>query len=244
MNKLKEILKKILVTTGIIVGACVIGFIILVSVSMHQSKQRTTELASMTPAPYVMPELDFVVEDSDEPLEVDTYEEYRWAKGTTNLYIYDSDYLDLFFDYPCVTAEETKRIVAENDLITPKFKVLLYWYIDTIAEKYPDADLRILHYNLQTLEVVECDSHDLIWHTMSFDSYGCYVKTENKIYVNTDYEYKPGTWEYQFIIHEFSHAARTIVRHLDSGSVRIQLCKEYMEIPEAQLPFRGQSVRL
>ena len=110
-------LKKILLVFGAIVGVCIIGLIILVAVSMHQSKQRAEERATWTPAPYVMPELDFVVEDSDEPQEVDTYEQYRWAGGTTNLYIYDSDYLDLFFDYPSVTAEETKLVVAENDLI-------------------------------------------------------------------------------------------------------------------------------
>lgn len=41
------------------------------------------------------------------------------------------------------------------------------------------------------------------------DSYSCYIRTQNKIYVLKDNEYKEGTWEYQVIYHELCHAART-----------------------------------
>ena len=228
MKIVKRILKYLLLT---VLGAAVLltAIVILTRPKASASSTKPAETGPVEP-----PALDFTMEDSPEPLSVDTYTETGEGRNR-RLSIYDADYLDLFFDYDSVTAEETKQVVRDNPAITPRFRELLYWYIDAIARKYPEADLRILHYNLQTLEVVETDAHTLAFEALSLDAYGCYKRVENKIYVNQDYEYTPGTWEYQVIIHEFGHAARTIQRSTDEGTVDIQLSREYLVIPEEAL---------
>ena len=228
MKIVRRILKYLLLT---VLGAVVLltAIVILTRPKAPASSTKPAETGPVDP-----PALDFTMEDSPEPLSVDTYTETGEGRSR-RLSIYDADYLDLFFDYDSVTAEETKQVVRDNPAITPRFRELLYWYIDAIARKYPEADLRILHYNLQTLEVVETDAHTLAFEALSLDAYGCYKRVENKIYVNQDYEYTPGTWEYQVIIHEFGHAARTIQRSTDEGTVDIQLSREYLVIPEEAL---------
>lgn len=91
--------------------------------------------------------LDFAVEDSKDDLIVDTYRESE-TSALPMLYIYDADYLDLFFDYASVSGNELKTAVKNNDGISKQYKELLYWYIDAVTEKYPSADLRPFYYNL------------------------------------------------------------------------------------------------
>ena len=232
----KPVWKKLLIGLGCVALACVIGVVILTVWTMNRQPTISWDTPADTPAdtPVQPPALDFEVVDSDEPLVIDTYTLWEMGNHKT-LSIYDSAYLGMFFDYDSVTAEETKQVVRENKAITPRFRELLLWYIDAIAAKYPEADLRILHYNLQTLEVVEVDASELAFQSVSLISYGCYKRAENKIYVNKDYEYKPGTWEYQVIIHEFGHAARTIQREIDGDTIYVQLSEDYLEIPEEAL---------
>ena len=180
------------------------------------------------------PELDFVVADLEEPLEVDTYEDYELL-GKRYLHICDSEYLDLFFDYPSVTAEECIAHIDGNHAIPEQYKALMRKYVNSVAAKYPEADLRPFDYNIRTLEIQECDEFELALHTMSIDAYGCYVRTENKIYVPKGYEYKPGTWEYQVIMHELSHVARTVSRTVDKTNLDIDISIECCIIPEEAL---------
>ena len=164
--------------------------------------------------PGVAPELDFVVADVSEPLVMDTYIDDELG-GTRFLNIYDNDYLYLFFGQDTVSETEIFRHIDENPKIPGQYNQLLKTFVHSIATKYPDADLRPLDFNIQTLEVVECDEFDLALHSLSLDAYGCYVSAENAIYVPENYTYQPGTWEYQVIMHEFGHAARTVY-HSDS----------------------------
>ncbi len=227
-----KVIGKILKWAGITALALIAALVLLVVLS--RPKPSPAPAGPVEKEPEEPPELGFTMEDLDEPLVIDTYTLTEF-QGRRDLGIYDSDYLDLFFDYGSVTAEETKRAAAENPAITPRFRELLYWYIDAIARKYPDADLRILHYNLQSLEVMEVDAHKLAFEALSLSAYGCYKRAENRIYVNKDYDYVPGTWEYQVIIHEFGHAARTIQRDNGDEHIQIQLSEEYLEIPEEAL---------
>jgi hypothetical protein len=80
----------------------------------------------------------------------------------------------------------------------------------------------VFYENLKTLKVIECDENELLLHTLSTTSSGCYVRTENTIYVPNGYFYEKGTWEYQVIFHELSHCARTRMITDDSDDVRIQ----------------------
>lgn len=159
------------------------------------------------------------LEDSDENFEVETYLESDWLNY---LYIYDMDYLDKALDYDTVTVAQIHDAIDNNPKINDKFATLMHSYVDDVAEKQPDAELRVLYENLKTLEVVECDKDDLMLATLSVDSAGCYVRTENKIYVLKDYEYKEGTWEYQVIYHELSHVLRTGTWDNDDEDIRVQ----------------------
>lgn len=180
------------------------------------------------------PEIAFPVEDLSEPLEIDTYDDYELL-GTRYLSIYDADYLDLFFGPEPITVQQITGHIDGNDKIPGQYKKLLTTFVTSISEKYPDADLRPLDYNIKTLEIVECDEFELALHTLSLDAYGCYVNSENRIYVPEDYTYLPQTWEYQVIMHEFGHCARTVLRTEGDTELTIDLSSKYYEIPEEAL---------
>ncbi len=187
-----------------------------------------------TYAPGTGPELGFALEDNAEPLEIDEYDDYELL-GKRYISIYDAGYLDLYFDVPSVSAAECVSHIDENAAIPEKFKELLRIFVRSIEEKYPEADLRPLDLNIRTLEIVECDEYELAIHTLSIDAYGCYVRDENRIYVPKDCEYVPGTWEYQVIMHEFGHAARTVQRSSKDLDLSIELSSSICTIPEEAL---------
>lgn len=164
-------------------------------------------------------QIPFIVEDGDEKLEVETYLESEWLDY---LYIYDMDYLGKVLNYDSVSVQEIHRVIDGNNKISERFVPILHEYVDAVATKQPKAELRVLYENLKTLEIVECDKQELMLNSLSVDSYGCYIRTENKIYVSEDYEYKKGTWEYQVIYHELSHALRTGFWDTEDKEIRVQ----------------------
>lgn len=127
------------------------------------------------------------------------------------IYVYDLSYLDeaLGNKKSDVTATEIKQMISINNEISDKYKALLYTFTDNLVREYPDVDLRVFYENLKTLAVVECDKNELMINSLSADSSGCYRKDRNKIYVLKDYVYEPGTWDYQVIMHEFSHVLKS-----------------------------------
>lgn len=167
--------------------------------------------------------MDEVDEEEDE-LEVDTYIALPDAtrKKYRRILIFDSEYLDMVLDYDTVSLEDLKKVINSNSKISATFKPLLYEYCEAVTKK-EGVELRVLYENLKTLEVVECSQGELLAHTLSFDSYGCYIRTENKIYVLKNHEYKKGTWDYQVIFHELSHALRTGMWDIDGTDVRVQV---------------------
>lgn len=213
-----KIIKRIVKIVTIIVVTVFVLLVLLIIYSDRKSHKPTNIAA--TPKPEIdYNKLDFEVMDSDDDLEVQTFDINELASYTT-YYINDAAYLKEYPYYQKVTADDLITTTNDNELITPRFKELIIWYIKRVAELYPDVDLWPFYYNLQTLEVVECEEDELLLHSLSFDSYGCYVRTENKIYVNKDYEYKPKTWEYQVIMHELGHAFRIV--STDNGDARLR----------------------
>ncbi|MBQ6841582.1 MAG: hypothetical protein IJO63_05685 [Bacilli bacterium] len=164
-------------------------------------------------------DLSFEVVDSSEPLTIDTIIESEWL-GYLN--IYDMQYLDKALDYQSVTIDQINDRITNNPKISERFKALLKEYVQMVHQKYPNAELRVLYENLATLEVVECTKNELLLASLSTDSAGCYIRTENKIYVLEEYEYKKGTWEYQVIMHEFGHALRTGYWQKNDKQIRVQ----------------------
>lgn len=157
----------------------------------------------------IQTEVGFNVADLDEPLEIEYYND---LSSVGKILVYDADYLDMIFGSETVTPEMLHTAIDDNPLIGADFKPYFHEYVDLYVTAYPEADLRILYHNLLSLEVVECeDERELLEVSWSLDSYACYVQTENRIYVMVEYEYIEGTWEYQVLMHEISHAARSCV---------------------------------
>ena len=149
--------------------------------------------------------LNFAVAEKDEDLEV----EYYWESLDHRMYVYDTDYLYLIFDSAPVTKSDLISAVNGNYEISDKYKTFIKEYIDLLYNRYPDNNYRVFYENLKTMKVVECkDEFEMFEHCLSFDSYACYVAMENTVYTMDSYEYKKGTWEYQVIMHELSHALR------------------------------------
>lgn len=163
--------------------------------------------------------LSFEVVDSDEELVVDTFLDSEYSKY---IYVYDNDYLGRILNYDSVSEQQLHDILDQNKYIPNRFKVLIHEFITDYVTKQPNAERRILYENLKTLKIVECDDRDLLLATLSSDSYACYIRTENTIYVHKDYEYKKGTWEYQVIYHELCHAARTGFWDTKDKQIRVQ----------------------
>lgn len=165
-------------------------------------------------------DISFVVEDKQEKLELDTFLESDWVGYT---YIYDNDYLDKVFPNKNVTLDMIIQTIDNNSKINERFKLLLKEYITSVYQKYPTAELRIFYENMKTLEIVELDKNQLMLQTLSTTSAGCYVAKDNKIYVLKDYEYIKGTWDYQVIMHEFSHVLRTYQLVNEDNNIRVQI---------------------
>lgn len=214
---MKAILKKTFKLIGILLLALIVLLAALLGWDSH-SRKKAAEAAAAQPTKDPNA-LDFVMEDSDTPLEVPTSTR---ADYSDMFMVYDAADYDLVFPEKHVTAADCKAVIAKNDAIPSRFKALLGWFVDAVEQHYPEADLRPLHYNLETLEIAEGDDRDLLYASLNADAYGCYVRTENRIYVKTDYEYVPHTWEYQVILHEFGHVARMVHRDLDDYKLRIQ----------------------
>lgn len=158
--------------------------------------------------------------EESKALEVDTYLE---SDSLKYVFVYDNDYLDKIFPKMDITEESLDNVVRNNSKINNNFKNLLYEYIHNVMVKYPDIDLRPFYKNLETLEVVECTDQELVMASLSIDSKGCYNRLENKIYVLKDKEYVKGTWDYQVIYHELSHALRTCRFNENGYKYQIQI---------------------
>lgn len=167
----------------------------------------------------VQEHVSFLVEDKEEELVVDTT---LYNDISNTYYVYDLKYLDDFFDYDSVSYDEMISVLNSNKKISDNFRPLLIEYIDNLYEKYPDVDKRVLYENLKTLEIIECKKEELTAKTLSFESNACYISSENKIYTLDNYKYEKGTWDYQVIFHEVSHALRTATIKKDDKTIQIR----------------------
>lgn len=165
---------------------------------------------------------------------LDTYLDHR--EYGKRLYIYDMAYADLAMDFGKKDLNDFKKVIQENQKISEKFKPLMLEYCERVFEKYPDVELRPFYRNLKNLEIVECTEDELLKVSWDLYSSGCYVKSENKIYVLKDKEYKEGTWDYQVIYHELSHCLRdSQYTDEDGNTVTIQFAGlNYFDIPNAE----------
>ncbi len=227
-SKIRLIPKVILKGTAVVLTP----LIMMTAWAQYKSYQRLKNVSYVKNDNAVVNEIDIdeyvSLEDAeaqeDDDLVVDTYVTIPkiGEEGYKRILIFDSAYLDMVLDYDTVTLEDLKEVINNNPKISATFKPLLYEYVEAVCKK-EGVELRVLYENLKTLEVVECSKNELVQKTLSVDSYGCYIRTENKIYVLENHEYKKGTWDYQVIFHELSHALRTGMWDKNGTEVRVQV---------------------
>ncbi len=230
-----NIKEKIKIIPKVIIGGVTVTLtlsMIMTGLSMYNSHQRVSEFEQRYAQTHVLTaeevqsyissdDLNQAESEKDKAqLVVDTYLESDWLKY---IYIYDMDYLDHAFEHKDITLDMLYQVIESNSSISDKFKDLLYEYCDSLVKNYPDANLRVLYENLHTLEVVECDQYELTQAALTVYASGCYIRTENKIYVLEDKEYEKGTWDYQVIFHELSHCLRTGVYDIDGTNIKVQV---------------------
>lgn len=180
---------------------------------------------------HIKADYDFEVKDGDEPLDVITSTGLNEdTLISSSRYVYDSCDLPLILDNCPATAEQCLKAIRENDFLGAKYKNYFSDFVQRIAKKYPDADLSMLYHNLKTLRVIELDKMDYITKSLSIDSYGCYVMSENTIYIPKGTEYVEGEWGFQVLVHEFCHAARIVHEDVEDGKNRVQFCTDYNNI--------------
>jgi hypothetical protein len=146
------------------------------------------------------------IEEEKENFEVETIRE-----GVNLKIIFDNSELDdaLGYNKESITYDTLRETIKNNSNISDKFKTMYLNLISNLESQYPTMDLRIWYENLKTLKIVECDEMEMKLKAVSATAYACYRKDENTIYTVKDYNYEPGTWEYQVIIHEMCHPIRS-----------------------------------
>jgi len=155
-------------------------------------------------------------------------------------YLYSSDYeyvdmLDIercndpkayekVFGYHDVTLEQIKAALNKNDKVSPKYKEYIYDFAVRLRELYPNANLSVLHYNLQTVEVREMTEEEMAIELMSLGSAAFYQKLENYVAVPVGMDPYADTDSYIIFTHELCHLARSIhyqydpdVRNIEAG---------------------------
>ena len=163
--------------------------------------------------------LGFAVEDSDEDLEVETY---QYGDILHYIYVFGSDYYDLCFDHAAdeVTADGLKELVASNGGIPDEFKGRVCEFVDAAAAKYPDVDLRVLEHNLAGIEIADCEEGE-VQETCSESTAGYYSESDNRICISSPNGYAKGTWDYQLLPHELCHAMRRARFEYEGNDVHI-----------------------
>ena len=68
---------------------------------------------------------------------------------------HDSKAYEKVFGYQDVSLEDIKKALEKNEHISQKYKDFIYEYAVRVRELYPEANLSVLYYNLQTLKVKE-----------------------------------------------------------------------------------------
>lgn len=157
------------------------------------------------------------------------YGEKTYTDNLGYVKIYDSVGLDQYYNTQKedVTYDMIREAIRNNPNIPDRMKTVFYVVVDNAEKKYPTLDLRIWYKNLQTLNVVELnDEYELQIETLSVNASACYNKMENTIYTLKEYDYTPGTWEYQVIVHEIGHTMRLHYSEEDDKTIKTSFTNE------------------
>lgn len=203
VNKIKKRhIKKNLIALA--VSACLfIGLFALSSVIADRQIKKAYENHEIAEEK-IQIDYDFKVEDGTEPVKIKDY--YQNSIGNT--YVYDSEHLYLLYGKKGATLNDCLDAINNNPGISQKFKSYFCDFTKRISEKYPEASLDILCYNLKTLKVEELSKFIYVTKSWNSTSLGCYSKPDNSIFIPEGTKYIEGEFGFQVLIHEFCHAAR------------------------------------
>lgn len=122
----------------------------------------------------------------------------------------DSSGLDRMFGYKTVTKEQLHDRIYANDMIEPKYQAFVDTFVNDYLEKYPGSDFRILYHNLETIQIKEVNSDEMLKKALDAASVACYKSSENTIYVQLDLDISKETDGYIILTHELLHACRHV----------------------------------
>ena len=147
---------------------------------------------------------------------------YHYDKQNNQLYIYSPEYIGEVINEE-VTLDKLYERIDNNNKIAGSFKQIVKDYCDNIVDKYPNADLRILYQNLETLKIIECGHQKLYSITKEPRCDGCYNIKNNEIYVLRNNSFNKGDEGYQILFHELTHALKNSSFKLDKVDVNIKI---------------------
>lgn len=153
----------------------------------------------------------------------DNFEVEEYVEGVNLQVILDSSAIEQAFGTKKedVTYDTIIQDINSNSNIPQKYKDLYITLANNLKKQYPDMDLRIWHENLKTMQIKEVDEMDMKIKAVSASAYATYRKDENVIYTVKDYNYEPGTWEYQVIMHEMCHPIRSGIFKVGKNEVNV-----------------------
>ena len=153
----------------------------------------------------------------------DKFEVEEYVEGVKLQVILDSSALDKAFDTnkEDVTYNTIRNDINSNGNIPEKYKELYLTLANNLEKQYPTMDLRVWHENLKTMQIKEVDEMEMKIKAVSASAYATYRKDENVIYTVKDYDYEPGTWEYQVIMHEMCHPIRSGIFKIRDNQVNV-----------------------
>lgn len=233
-QKKKRIIPKVIIGgTAVILTSFILSCINSTYRARQEFKEEYLSIEDITNSSSVSVEPADTME-KDEELKIDTYIDNR--DFSKRLYIYDMDYINTAINFEKKDLNDFIEVINNNSKIPSKFKTILVDYCTRVFEKYPDIELRPFYQNLIGLEIEECTEEELLKVTFDLNSVGCYVKSENKIYVLDGKEYEEGTWDYQVMFHELSHCLRDS-KYVDKDGNEVEINftgLNYWDIPNAE----------
>ncbi|MBR4982653.1 MAG: hypothetical protein IKY94_08850 [Lachnospiraceae bacterium] len=130
---------------------------------------------------------------------------------------YDSSGYEQLLGYSDVTLEEIKQSIEANKSISRTYKDFVYEFACNLRRLYPEVNLAVLNYNIQTLIIDEVSQEEIDKETLSSNSAACYLRKENRILVLQDLDLSIESDDYIILVHELCHAARSISKEEEDG---------------------------
>ena len=120
----------------------------------------------------------------------------------------DCSAYEAILGYADASLDQIREALDSNSNIDPKFKDFIYQYACDLRTLYPDCNLAVLYYNLQTLVIDEMTQAEIDKETLSTNSAACYLPYENRICILENLDLSREGDDYIVLVHELCHAAR------------------------------------